>query len=131
MKRLSIALTMLLAVTFSACNSDDVIPEDCFEVKLVESYCTGNAVLQIITPAAQAFGETWTSARGTTYENVFSTFLPCGFDYDAFGDGQTFSIKLSDRMDETVDCVRCMMLVSGLPETFSFMHVDSNCNKTD
>lgn len=127
MKRFSVAFIVLLTVGFSACNSDDVDPQDCFQVRLVESYCTGDAVLQIITPVARSFGETWTNSRGTTYENVFRTTLPCGFDYDAFGDGQTFSIKLSDRLDETLNCFYCAMAVTGLPEQFSHFSLDTTC----
>lgn len=127
MKRSILILFALLAVAFSACNDDDVSPEDCFEVKLVESYCTGDAVLQIITPAAQAFGQTWTSQKEVTYENVFHTMLPCAFDYDSFGKGETFSITLADTEDNMAACVRCAMYVSGLPENFSHIRVAEGC----
>lgn len=127
MKRLSVAFTMLLAVTFSACNSDDVTPQDCLEVKVIESYCSGDAVLQIITPSAQSFGETWTSGRGVSYENVFRTLLTCNFDYDAFGDGQVFSIRLSSDQENGENCFYCALAVGGLPETFSHIEVTDVC----
>ncbi len=129
MQRLSTIFFALLVVVFSACESDDVTPQDCIEVKVVEAYCTGDAVLQIITPSARAFGETWTSNRGTTYENVFSTSLTCHFDYDAYGDGQVFSIKLSNSPQNGDNCFYCAMAVGGLPETFSHIEVTDACGR--
>lgn len=125
MKRLSVALTILLAVSFSACNND-VAPLDCFEVKVIASYCTGDAVLQIITPAAQAFGQSWTNVDGETYENVFSTKFPCSFQSARLA--QTFSVRLTSELESPEDCVRCLMLVTGLPERFSHISLEADCN---
>lgn len=130
MKRSILILFALLAVAFSACDRDDTSPQGCFEVKLVESYCTGDAVLQIVTPAAQAFGQTWTSQKDVTYEHVFRTTLPCAFDYDSFGNGETFSITLANTEDNMAACVRCAMAVGGLPEKFSHIRVAEGCGNT-
>ncbi|MCE7993847.1 MAG: hypothetical protein HEP71_17805 [Roseivirga sp.] len=128
MKRLNTLFLVLLLVIFSACESDDVSPKDCIEVKIVEYYCTGDAVLQIVTPSAQSFGETWTSGRGTTYENVFRTSLTCHFDYEAYGAGEIFSIRLNNGQGNNNDCFYCAMAVGGLPDTFSYIEVTDACD---
>lgn len=126
MKRLNRLFSAILIIALSACNSDDVIPPDCFEVKVIESYCTGDAILQIITPAAQAFGQSWTNSDGETYDHVFSTRFPCSFQSARLS--QTFSVKLTAELEEPDDCVRCLLLVTGLPEKFSHISLEADCN---
>ncbi len=127
MKKWSALYLGLLVFAFSACEADDVTPADCFEVKVISSYCTGDAVLQIITPSAQPFGETWTSSDGTTYEHVFRTRFHCSFQSVRLA--QTFSVRLIDDVDEPEDCARCLMLVTGLPDKFSHISLTSDCSE--
>ncbi len=125
MKRLNVLFSIILIIALSACNKD-VAPLDCFEVKVIESYCTGDAVLQILTPAAQAFGQSWTNVDGETYDHVFSTRFPCSFQSARLS--QTFSVRLTSELEGPEDCVRCLMLVSGLPEKFSHISLEADCN---
>jgi hypothetical protein len=127
MKKLTALFTLLFLCCITACNQDDFVPDSCIEVRMVASYCTRAAVLQIVTPEAQSFGETWTDNSGTTFDNVFRTILPCGFDHSVADGNKTFFIQLSDTLEESLSCAHCSMLVSGLPETFSYIKKFTDC----
>ena len=123
--RLITALFAFFMVLTSCYSNNYSESKNCIQVKMVQSLC-GQAILQVVYPeSTQLELQSWIDGDGVTYDNVFSTVMPCDVGQSTGEVGSQFYIEIIEA-PEIGECIRCLAILANAPElSYSIKMVDS------